>query len=439
MIPAIAILLLLVAWLFNLGLLVYAVYALVGILFVSHLFSVGWISSLAAQRSIKQTVAEIGETIPVTIKVQNRGRLPISWVLVEDMLSQAQRGVPGQGMEVTGRHMEVSDFRAGGQLQMLYQLKCLRRGYYQIGPLLAETGDLFGLNRRYRVLQQPDYVLVNPEVVSLEGYDVASRRPIGEIVMSHRLFEDPTRIAGVRGYQTGDPLSRIHWRATARTGQLQCKVYEPSTVAGATILLDFHAASFRTGDEPFRSELAVTCAASIANAVHQLGQQIGLICNGRDAADRIRSEGWRGDRRTRDEAAASAVMSDANERLRPVIVRTRRSDDQFSAILQSLARLETSNGMGFLQLTGEAREQMPRDASIIAILTRVDMETGVALQQLRQQGFAVTAIVNCFDFEQFGRLSGPLLAAGIEVRHLRDLDSIRHICQRHVLMAHGAR
>ena len=45
MIPAIAIVLLLVAWIFNLGLLVYAVYALVGILFISHLFSTGWISS----------------------------------------------------------------------------------------------------------------------------------------------------------------------------------------------------------------------------------------------------------------------------------------------------------------------------------------------------------------------------------------------------------
>lgn len=438
MILALALALLLIAWIFNLGLLVYALYALAGILFVSHLFSTGWISSLAAERQVKQTVAEPGQTIPVTIKVKNNARLPVSWVLVEDMLTQAKRDVPGQGLEVTGRHMEVTDFRPGGQMQMLYQLKCLRRGYYQIGPLLAETGDLFGLNRRYRVLQQPDYLLVNPEVISLEGYDVASRRPIGEIVMSHRLFEDPTRIAGVRGYQNGDPLTRIHWRATARTGQLQSKVYEPSTVAGATVLLDFHQESFGRKDEPFRSELAVCCAASIANAVQLLGQQIGLVTNGRDAADRIRREGWRGDRRTRTEAAASAAMLDTNDRLRPLIVPTRRADDQFSRILETLARVEKSDGMGLLDLSGEAREQMPRDATVIAILTRVDLETGVALQQLRHQGYAVTAIVNCHDYEIFGRLSGPLLAAGIEVRHLRDRDSIRTICKRQVLLAHGA-
>ena len=56
------------------------------------------------------------------------------------------------------------------------------------------------------------------------------------------LFEDPTRLAGVRLFQQGDPLNRVHWRATARTGQLHSRVYENSRVAGASLLLDFHRA-----------------------------------------------------------------------------------------------------------------------------------------------------------------------------------------------------
>lgn len=168
-----------------------------------------------------------------------------------------------------------------------------------------------------------------------------------------------------------------------------------------------------------------------------MGQQIGLVSNGRDAADRIRIQGWRGDRRTRQEAAESAAMTKTSERLRPVIVPTRRSDDQFSAIQQTLARLEKTDGLGFLELTGEAGERMPRDATIIAILTRVDMEMGVALGQLRKQGYAVTAIINCHDFERFTSLSEPLFAAGVEVRHLRDEESIRSICKRQVLLSQG--
>ena len=82
---------------------------------------------------------------------------------------------------------------------------------------------------------EPHFVLVYPKVVPLEGYDLASRRPIGEVLLTHRLFEDPTRIAGVRGYEPGDPLNRIHWKATARTGSLHSKIHEPSTLSGATV------------------------------------------------------------------------------------------------------------------------------------------------------------------------------------------------------------
>src|SRR5207248_9232431 len=129
----------------------------------------------------------------------------------------------------------------------------------------------------------------------------SSKRPIGEVRMTYRLFEDPTRISVVQAYERCDPLNRVHWRATARTGLLHSKVYEPSTVAGATLLMEFHTAAHERKHEPHRSELAVTAAASIANAVYLLGQQIGLVTNGRDAADRIRQDGWASDHRSRQE------------------------------------------------------------------------------------------------------------------------------------------
>ena len=437
MILLIALFLLVIAWLFNLGILVYGVYALTAIFFISHLFSSGWISSLTATRTVNQLVAAEGDSIPVTIKVDNSRRIPIAWVLVEDVLSKADRAERGKRLAISGRHIEVTNFKAGGQLQMMYQIKCMRRGYYQIGPLVAETGDLFGLNRRYRVLQNPDYLLVKPKVIALDGYDIASRRPVGEIVMTHRLFEDPTRIAGVREYQNGDSHSRIHWRATARTGKLQSKIYEPSTVAGATILLDFHQDSFEKQHEPVRSELAITCVASIANAIHQMGQQTGFASNGRDAADRIREEGWLTDRRTRSEALKSATMSETNTRLKPVVVPTERGDEQADRIFQTLARLEKSNGLSFFQMVAEAQQRFPRDASIIAVLTRVNIEYGVVLGELRRQGFAVTAIVNCHDVERYSQLSAALLAEGIETRHLLDEDSIRSICMKQVLVPYG--
>ncbi len=422
-----------IAFLFNLGILVYAIYALFAVLFVSHFFASGWVGSLSADRKVRDLIVEEGTSIPIVAKIKHEGRLPISWVLLEDMLSKRDLAEKGKRLVVKGKHMEITDLRPGQEFNLLYQLQCNSRGYYQIGPLVAESGDLFGLNRRYRVLKQPDYLLVNPKIIPLVSYEVSSRRPIGEIVMTHRLFEDPTRIAGVRQYQNGDAMGRIHWRATARTGELQSKIFEPSTVAGATIVLDFHKKSFDHQHEPLRSELAIVCAASIANAVNQMGQQIGLVSNGRDAADRISVEGWRGDRRTRKEARQSATMSDKSDRLRPVVVPTKKDDDQMRKILHSLARLEKTDGLSFFQLIQESQERLPRDASVIAILTHVDLEIGVTLGQLRRQGYAITAIINCFDIETFSRLSEPLVSEGIETRHLRDESAIRTICEKQVL------
>ncbi len=123
-------------------------------------------------------------------------------------------------------------------------------------------------------------------------------------------------------------MNRVHWRATARTGLLHSKVYESSSVAGVTVVLDFHTAAHDPKHEPIRSELAITAAASLVNAVYEMGQQVGLASNCRDAADRIRTEGWDYDLRSRSAAQRVAGMLETSDRLRPVVVETRQGSEQ---------------------------------------------------------------------------------------------------------------
>ena len=428
-----AILLLLVAMALNLMLLVYAMYAIIAILFISTWVTSMWTHDVEAERICDIETAEIGDQVPVMIKLKHVGRFPITWVLVEDMLENRSLMFKPPALAVKGQRLEVMKLKPGESKQLLYQLECNRRGYYQVGPLVLETGDMFGLNRRFRVLTDPMFLLIFPKIVSIESFDIASRRPIGEVVMTHRLFEDPTRIAGVRRYQDGDPLARVHWRATARTGKLQSKIYEPSTLAGATIVVDFHKDSFDSNDEPVRSELAVTAAASVANALQELGQQVGLVSNGRDAVDRIREEGWKGDRRTREEAKKSAVRMADSHRLRPVVVPTRKSPNQMVYISKALARLEKTDGMRLSELVIEAAAQIPRDATVIVIVSKINMENAIALGGLRRQGYSVEAIVNCYSDEEFATISGPLLAEGIMARQLRDETSVASICEKQIL------
>src|SRR5262245_23514283 len=215
------------------GLLAYAMYVLLGVMLVTRLLTRNGLNCVTVTRTVSATEVEAGERIEVTLAVRNAGRLPIPWVLFEDVLPGFALAQRPPRLRVKGRRIQIKMLRGGQEIEIRYKVDCVMRGFYPIGPLVLESGDLFGLHRRYRVVARPAFVTVYPKVVPLAGYDIASRRPIGDVRLVHRLFEDPTRISGVRPYETGDPLNRVHWRATARTGRLHSKVYDPSTMAGA--------------------------------------------------------------------------------------------------------------------------------------------------------------------------------------------------------------
>jgi uncharacterized protein (DUF58 family) len=426
--------LLLLGLLLKLSLLVYAMYVLLGVLLLSRYFANVWVEKLYARRTCSQPVVEIGETVDVEVAVQNQGSLGVPWLLLEESLGRAGVVEFPKRLKVDGGRIKLVRLKAGETEFLRYRVEFLMRGYYQLGPLLLETGDVFGLHRRFRIATEPQFVLVLPRVVPLQGYNLASRRPIGEIRIAHRLFEDPTRLAGIRPYQQGDPLNRIHWRATARTGELHSRLYETSRVAGAVFLLDFHRTSYPGAAGVTAMELAVTTVASLANAVFLMGEQIGFASNGRDAADRIRVLGWRAEFTTRKDAQQRALENPRNERLRPVQVPTLKGVDQLRQILETLARLEPTDGLSFAQMVDEAAPRIRRDATVVPVLRQVTPAIAIALGELVRRGFAVTAIVIAFDdvvtpdWAQPPEWATLLLARGVDFRIVTTEESITDLC-----------
>jgi uncharacterized protein (DUF58 family) len=415
------------------GLVAFAGYVILGVYLLSRYLARRWVHDLQAERKCDAAPREIGQSTEVAVTLTNTGGLPILWVLVEDLIPDlATRQKPAR-LAVKGKRLQVVSLGARKTKVVRYAVTFLMRGYYPIGPSLLETGDVFGLHRRHRVIGKPVYVMVYPKVIPLPKYDFASERPIGEVRLQNRLFEDPTRTAGVREYQVGDPLQRVHWKVTARTGILHCRIYEPTTLAGATILIDFHADGYHSRGEPFRSDLAVTTAASVAYAVSVLNQQLGLASNGRDAADRIREESLREESQpegyeTRDAARDRFELAEENDRLRPVVVDTRRGFDQFQKVREALARLEFTDAFDFAHLALEMAPRMPRDATVVAVLPRVPAESAIALGALRRQGFAVTAILVGLD--EPGKLGayGLLFAQSIrDIRYVNNEDELAQL------------
>ena len=414
---------------FQLNLLVYAMYVLLGVLLLSRFFTHRWVAAIEARRFGGDEVLEIGDTAEIKVAVQNTGALTIPWLLLEDGLSRDALTPPVR-IKAQGARLALTRLRPNETHVLTYKVQFLMRGYYQSGPLLAETGDVFGLHRRFRVIAEPNFTLVLPKVLPLEGYNLASRRPIGEIRLAHRLFEDPTRIAGVRPYQHGDPLNRIHWRASARTGQWQSRQCESSCVVGATFLLDFHSHNYFGPTAAISAELAIITVASLANAVYLMGQQIGLITNGRDAADRIREEGWRAEFLTRKDAIHRATDPKKNTRLRPVILEPAKGEAHFGTMLATLARLEHTDGLELADIP----IRVSRDTTLVAVLGNVTPEIAAKLGGIAKQGLPVTALVVSMNMDAVPDWARPpewaemLLSQGIDFRIVNSEESISNLC-----------
>ena len=99
----------------------------------------------------------------------------------------------------------------------------------------------------------------------------------------------------------------------------------------------------------------------------------------------------------------------------------------------ALARVELTDGLTLPQLIVESTSRMPRDASVIVILRQATMETAIALGELRRQGYAITAVINTYEEDDFASAAGPLLAYGIPTRHLQDEAAVVEVCRQYVL------
>ncbi|HZG65987.1 MAG TPA: DUF58 domain-containing protein, partial [Herpetosiphonaceae bacterium] len=106
------------------------------------------------------------------------------------------------------------------------------------------------------------------------------RHPLGELRAPQQLLSDPARTIGVRDYQRGDPFKAIHWSATARRGQLQSRVYEPTTSLEIAIALDIDTfEQYWEGIQPELAERMISVAATVANAASAGCWSLGLYAN----------------------------------------------------------------------------------------------------------------------------------------------------------------
>ncbi|HNS50703.1 MAG TPA: DUF58 domain-containing protein [Anaerolineae bacterium] len=366
------------------GLFVHLLYALPAAYLLARLWARHTLAAVSVTRK-HETRVYLGEEIPVEIEVRNRAWLPVLWLHLDDTLPLALS--PGRrfGRVLSLLPREVS--RHG------YSLWARRRGYYPFGPLIAEAGDLLGASTYHVRHELGGAVTVYPKIVPLR-VSLPSLSPLGTLASPERLFEDPTRILGVRDYQPGDSLRRIDWKTSGRLGQLQVKRFEPAMDLQAMVLLNLAAADY-PGVERYQStELGIVIAASLVAHIASLGQAVGLGTNGRDPLE--------DERACAPDLASLSDLSGLSAGRAALGGPARKGSEHVMRLLEVLARVEAAPGeeaLPFLDLlAGRVVEHgLPWGSTVVAITGREVDGLMEALLALRRRGLAVVLVLTCPD------------------------------------------
>ena len=351
--------------------------------------------SIDLQANLQQVF--FGEEVTFFLSIENQKWLPLPWLKVECAVTPSLTIL----LTRTRKRERITQLAHTWVLWPLqrvtrsYRMRCLARGVYVFGPVSLRTGDPFGWFEREITIPLREALLVYPLVMPLEVFGLSWLRPLGEEVTERRLLEDPLQLAGVRDYQVGDDPRRIHWKATARAGTLQSKLYEYTSSPRVLLLLDtWNYAQAWAGVDQEIQEFAIAVTASLAIWALNDGSMVGLLTN---SAMRIFP-----DEQVREvpfsAQAARADSEDAqNLQISPpgVSVPFARDQGQYERLLTTLACLISSEHLPLEQLIDQEEGMLRQGAAVIVVsaATTLNAETVERLLDLRWQGVTIHLVV----------------------------------------------
>ena len=325
-----------------------------------------------------------GEAMTATLEIANRKPVPLTWLDARLFLGEGVE--PAAAAPGTPRGWVDSGFAVGGRERVLVRLPLhvVARGAYGIGPIRLRAGDWLGFTQSERTLAVRAEVIAYPAPLAVRDRSLPSLRPLAETATRRGLVPDPLRFRGVRPHRRGDARKEIHWKTSARLGELQTKLYEPATSLDAIFLVNV--ASYERywiQADPEAVELVISATAELLRLAASAGRQVGLVTNGIDNL--------------------------THERPRSALARGPRS---LMRSLEILARLGpyavNSPEVVFLAERG----RIPWGATIIVVSPKISTGLATAMLALRRAHHRVLALSI---FPSMPEVAAHLIARGVVV------------------------
>ncbi|MDH6127216.1 DUF58 domain-containing protein [Kitasatospora sp. GP82] len=301
---------------------------------------------VAGGRRLSPHRASAGQEARVHLRLDNVSRVHTGLLLLEDQVPY----VLGPRPRFVLDRVEPRGYR-----EVSYRVRSDVRGRYPLGPLQLRVADPFGMCELTRSFTAADILTVVPQVQPLPPV-----RLVGEWTGHGESSARTLAQAGdddviPREYRHGDDLRRVHWKSTARYGELMVRREEQPLKARATVLLDTRELAHRGTGPASSFEWAVSCAASLGVHLMELGYQ-------------------------------TRLLTDTGRTVPAVEGATRTVAESAGLLLDALAVVEHSDGGGFSRAEDVLR--LGGEGLLVAVLGELDEEQVRRLGRLRRRAGA---------------------------------------------------
>jgi uncharacterized protein (DUF58 family) len=265
----VAIVLLIAAFSTGLPFLFYIVY--LGLLAIggSYVLTRFGLADLEAGYRVDHRQGHVGDDLRTTYSISNASGLPKPWL---EVYNPTDLPVP-----LPGRALGL---RSWAQRSWIAIVPLTRRGTYRIEPMVVRTGDPFGFFEAAATVGRPTVVTVFPRVVPLPRWRLPNANLEGSHSAPERSLQTTPLATTVRPYAPGDSFNRIHWRSTARLGEIQVKEFDLEQTADVWIFVDLEEEVQAGSGDVSTVEESLRVAASIAHDAIMENRAVGLTTSG---------------------------------------------------------------------------------------------------------------------------------------------------------------
>lgn len=191
------------------------------------------ISQFDVRRSTENRRLEQHDTLTMTVTLTRNNRLPLLYVIVEEVLP---KGVFDTVEQQETRRLVAVGFRK--EVTWTYAIQDVPRGEHQLVGVYVTVTDFFGWVKKTKFIEGKRTVIVFPKIQPVVYKKLLRYKTPGSAQALQSRLKDTNVVAGIRDYEAGDRMSWIHWKSFAKTGKLQTKEFEPYRDDSTWIVLD---------------------------------------------------------------------------------------------------------------------------------------------------------------------------------------------------------